>query len=123
MSAINIFPRVTLIGSKEEEAGVLEAARADSDAICYPTHKVERDGEIIGAASIGRVPLLLLWSHSQKVRVRDSLHLKRIYDSIMETRGAPRYFVACNEHSPYHPHMRSLGFKPIWKTVIFEGGV
>jgi hypothetical protein len=51
------------------------------------------------------------------------MHLKRVYDSIMETKGFPRYFIACNENSPYNSHMKRFGFRPIWKTEIFEGGV
>jgi hypothetical protein len=41
----------------------------------------------------------------------------------METKGFPRYFIACNENSPYNSHMKRFGFNPIWKTEIFEGGV
>lgn len=51
------------------------------------------------------------------------MHLKLVYDSIMETKGFPRYFIACDETSPYNSHMIKLGYKTICKTQIFEGGV
>jgi hypothetical protein len=120
---MNSFPTVKLIQTLEQESNVLQAARANNDSIIHPTHVVERNGEIIGASSFGRIPILLLWNHTEKVSARDSMHLKRVYDSIMETKGFPRYFIACNENSPYNSHMKRFGFRPIWKTEIFEGGV
>jgi len=116
------FPIVRQIRCQEEAHAVLAAARANNDSLIHPTHCVTRNGEIIGAASIGAVPLLLVWNHTEKVRAADSLHLKRVYDAIMETKGAPRHFVACNQHSPYNAHMKRFGYQPIWTTEIFEGG-
>ena len=120
---MNAFPRVRLIQTLEQETEALQAARANNDSIIHPTQVVERDGEIIGASSFGRVPVLLLWNHTEKVSARDSMHLKRVYDSIMETKGFPKYFIACNENSPYNSYMKKFGYNPIWKTEIFEGGV
>lgn len=120
---MNAFPRVRLIQTLEQETEALQAARANNDSIIHPTHVVERDGEIIGASSIARVPILLIWNHTERVSARDSMHLKRVYDSIMETKGFPKYFIACNERSPYNSYMKRFGYKPIWKTELFEGGV
>ena len=119
---MNAFPRVRLIQTLEQETEALQAARANNDSINYPTHVVERNGEIIGASSIARVPLLLVWHHTERVSARDSMHLKRVYDSIMETKGFPKYFIACSESSPYISHMTRLGYRTICKTQIFEGG-
>ena len=120
---MNAFPTIRLIQTLEHEKQVLQSAKEDNHSNMYPTHVIERHGEIIGASSIARVPLLLLWNHTEKVSARDSMHLKRVYDSIMETKGFPKYFIACNENSPYNSYMKKFGYNPIWKTEIFEGGV
>ena len=116
------FPTVIKLQTPAEAEQVIAAARANRDALIHPSHAVMRDGEIIGAASIGMVPLLLVWNHTEKVRARDSLHLKLVYDAIMAERGTRRHYVACNQHSPYNAHMKHFGYKPIWTTEIFEGG-
>lgn len=120
---MNPFPTVKLIQTLEQESRVLHAASQDNHANIYPSHVVERNGEIIGAASIARIPLLLIWSHSSNVSARDSMHLKRVYDSIMETKGYPKYFVACDETSPYNSYMDKFGCDKVCKTQIFLGGV
>lgn len=120
---MNSFPTVKLIQTLEQESKVLQAARTNNDSIICPTHVVERNGEIIGAASIARIPLLLIWSHRSKISARDSMHLKRVYDSIMETKGYPKYFVACDETSPYNSYMDRFGCEKVCKTQIFLGGV
>ena len=118
-----MFPKVRQIVTLEEEASILDAAVSDNDCIKYPTHVVERDGKIVGAASIQRVPLMMVWHHTKNITARDSFHLKLVYDSIMETKGFPRYIIACNEHSPYNSYMKKFGYNPIWKTELFEGGI
>lgn len=118
-----LFPKVRLIKTPEEYNQVIDSARADADAINYPSHIIEHQGQIVGAASLGVVPLVLVWHHSKLIDARKSLHLKNIYDSIMETKGFPEYVIACNSHSNFNPHMKRLGFNPIWSTELFTGGV
>ena len=120
---MNPFPTVKLIQTLDQEARVLQSARDNNHSMICPTHFVERNGEIIGASSLGSIPLVLVWHHNEKVSAKDSMHLKLVYDSIMETKRLPRYFIACDESSPYNKHMNRLGYKHIWKTDIFEGGV
>ena len=117
-----MFPTVHKIRSDAEARQVIEAARKDQDNLHFPTHAVRRSGEIIGAVSMAAVPLVLLWSHKEKVSARDSLHLKRVYDAIMEEKGHRAYYIACNDRSPYAPHMERFGFKPVWRSTIFVSG-
>ena len=117
---MNPYPTVSSIKTTDEYKACIEAAKADNDNINWPTHVVRSNtNEIIGCASVASVPLLLVWNCSDKVKVRDSLHLQRIYRSIMETKGHTGYFVACNKHSPYNKHMPALGYNKVWETEIF----
>ena len=116
------FPCVVKLKSPAEAARVIAAARADKDSIMHPSHAILRDGQIVGGVSLGVAPLLLVWHSTEQVRARDSLHLKAVYDAIMADRGTPRYYIACNQHSPFNAHMKQFDYKPIWTTEIFEGG-
>ena len=120
---MNFFPKFRQVDSPDEVKKVLAAIAADNDKLIAPNWVVERHGEIIGAASLGVVPLVMVWNHSQKITPKDSMHLKLAYDIAMEAKGHRQYWMACNKHSPYNAHMTQLGFKPIWETEIFVGGV
>jgi hypothetical protein len=120
---MNPFPKFRLIQDAEENAKVVAAIKADNDNLIHPSHLLERGGEIIGAASMAVVPVVMVWNHSQIIGPRDSMHLTKIYDSVMETKGFRNFIIACNKNSPYNPHMKKLGYTPIWETEIFVGGV
>ncbi|MDE2106054.1 MAG: hypothetical protein KGL39_53015 [Patescibacteria group bacterium] len=119
---MNQYPKFRLIDSQDEALKVVEAIKADNDSLILPSHLVERRCEIVGAASLGVMPLVCVWNHSKHITARDSMHLKLVYDSIMETKGHQTYLIACNKQSPYNSHMERLGFKPVWSTDLFIGG-
>lgn len=101
---------------------VAAAVAADNDNMIMASHVAERGGEIVGAASLAVVPLAMIWNRSDRITARDSMHLKRIYDAVMETKGFPAYWIACNKNSPYSEFMERMEFRPIWETKIFVGG-
>lgn len=120
---MNQYPKFRLIQDDEEKARVMAAIKADNDSLIHPSHLLERRGEIIGAASLAVVPIVMAWNHSRHVTARDSMHIKLVHDAIMETKGHRNYVIACNKRSPYNAHMKRLGYLPIWETEIFVGGV
>jgi hypothetical protein len=114
------LPSVNRIKNAEELQAVLKAAAEDNHAILLPTHVVRKNGEIVGAASLNVVPVMMIWNHSQKVGARDSIQLKHTYDALMEeiTNGKA-YVILCDKDSPYNPMMKSLGYKSFWETEVF----
>ncbi len=120
---MNFFPKFRQVDSPDEVQKVLAAVKADNDNLIFPNWVAERHGEIIGAASLGMVPLVMVWNHTQKMTAKDSMHMKLAYDIAMEAKGHRQFWIACNKQSPYNGHMKQLGYKPIWETEIFVGGV
>lgn len=116
----NPLPIIRQIRTVEERNAVVAAAKQDGHNFGWPTHVVERDGEIIGAMSAAVIPLVCVWNHTSKVTVRDSLHLARAYSIIMDGKGATKYWMACDKTSPYSGYLAKVGFKPVWETQIFE---
>lgn len=117
------FPKFRMIKTDAEREMVLKAIAADNDKLVLPNYLAERNGEIVGAASLGMVPLVLVWNHTQKITAKDSMHMKLAYDIAMEARGHKKFWIACNQKSPYNAHMEKLGYKPFWPTELFLGGV
>ena len=116
---MSMVPSVRRITDPQQAEAILKIAREDNDGVMFPSHVVIKNGEIVGGVSLGVIPFVALWHHSQKTGPKDSLILKSIYDSIMETKGTPQYFIACNAASPYVTHMEQLGYNPVWDTKIF----
>lgn len=86
-----------------------EAAAGDNHIVIFPSHVAEQSGEIVGYASIGMVPLLHCWLHSQKVRARDSFRLLREVEA-EAARISPVVMMPCATTSPFHPLMHRLGY-------------
>ena len=119
---MNPLPRLRKIVDEAERQKVYEAAKADEDGVDHVTHVWTRGGEIIGAASMAAVPVILGWHHRARMSARDSFHCFRIYESVMDQMGFPKYWTLVNARSPYQDHMEKFGFKPIWETKLFTGG-
>lgn len=116
------FPFIRKIATVEERGQIYAAIKNDNDNLDHATHVWVRDGEIVGAASINAVPVLMLWHDSKKFTPRDSLHAQRIYEAIFESLGFPKLWVLCDKKSPYNQHMSQMGCKPIWSTDVFTAG-
>jgi hypothetical protein len=114
-----MYPKIRKILTVEDQQKAIEAARADNDNMVFPTHIVEKKGEVVGAWSMAGVPLVMTWQKSDSVTARESLILKNTIDSIMDDRGTSSYFIACNSNSNYYDHMQKFGFEPVWPTNIF----
>lgn len=103
---------------EDELEKVKELAASDDHVTLFPTHVVEREGEIIGYISLGAIPTVNLWMHSEKVQARDSVHIMGQIDAIMNDSGMNMYYMPCDGKSPFYPVMEKFGFKRIMKTVL-----
>lgn len=112
-------PKVRKIKDAAEMEKVMAAVKADNDGCILPTHLVEKDGEIVGCASLAVLPVVMMWNSTTKIGPRDSLQLKNTYDALMEEKGKGTYVVLCNKNSPYNAHMKKLGFASVWETEVF----
>lgn len=119
---MNPFPRLRKIVNESERQKVYEAIRSDKDNLNHASHVWERGGEIVGAASMGCIPVLLGWHHQSKISARDSFHMFRVYESAFDAVGHASFYVLVNKKSPYNSFMHQFGFKSIWETEVFVGG-
>tara|TARA_Y100000114_G_C11747572_1_gene322476 strand:+ start:1626 stop:1982 length:357 start_codon:yes stop_codon:yes gene_type:complete len=113
------LPQVRKIRDEEERQLVIKAAIDDNDNMVYPTHLVEKNGDIVGGWSLGVLPLVLAWSKSDGINAKESLILRNNLSSIMNDRSPNPFVIACNDSSPYISYMKKFGYDPIWKTNLF----
>lgn len=118
-----MFPTLQKVRTPEQADALIAAAKADGDAMIYPTHGVYRDGEIVGAWSIAAIPLVLCWHKSDAIKARDSLVMRNTVDAVLDSQNVTAYATACNSGSPYLPHMEKFGYQPVWPTNLFVKNV
>lgn len=111
--------KIRKIRNKKEFNMAVKAAKDDKDNMTCPTHILWRNGEIIGTWSLAAVPLVLLWSHSQKMKKEDSIIYSEMIDTLMEEKGHTNHLLCCNSGSPYFKHMEKFGYESVWNTNVF----
>lgn len=105
------FATVRPIRPEDAEA-VRAAAAEDGHQLVAPTHVVERDGEIIGALSVGVVPLVLAWGHSTKSRTRDAVHTVSVIENLLALASPAGTVVAIPSvaECPFAGTLQALGY-------------
>ena len=95
------------------------AALADAHNIMGPTHVMERDGEIIGYASIGSIPMINIWLDSHKQRPRDAITALNMIENEAARMGYRVVAVPCWEKSPFRKLMERFGYKFLMESGWF----
>ena len=114
-----MYPELVKIIDSSLLKEVKEKALQDKHSMPFPTHAIIKEDKVIGGVCLGGIPLVTVWSDTQKVKSRDSLVISKIINSILNNNGINNYFIACDSHSPYFGHMEKLGYKYPWSTNIF----
>ena len=113
------LPVVKKIRTLEEKQKVIDAAIADNHNFSIATHVLTKGDEIVGAWSLGAIPLVAVWSKTDGINGKDSLIMNKTISAIMNDRSPNPYLIACDESSPYINYMDKLGYKHFWKTNLF----
>lgn len=95
----------------EEIPGLEEAAKADSHILVLPTHIVQKGNEAVGYLSLGVVPTVMLWYHTQKMKTRDTWLATQVYENLMRAKGHAATMVLVQESSPLFPLMSHAGYE------------
>ena len=104
----------------QEDWDVLVAnAKADNHSgVYFPTDIFVKGNEIVGYNSIGAVPMILSWQHSQKMGPVDSAVV--LGNILGTTRQFKHICIPCDPDSPYHKSslLKKAGFVEYTKQVI-----
>lgn len=85
------------------------AAQSDDHPVIAPTVAMTRGHDFVGYASIGQIPTVIIWLHSQKVRARESYRVLREVEALASQHG-PQLIMPCARTSPFHPYLPRLGY-------------
>lgn len=113
------LPKLKKILTPQKRSDVMSAGKEDDHNLTWPTHYIEKNGEISGAVSIIDVPIISCWAHTQKMNARDSLMVHNIVDTLLIEKGKYQWFIACGDNSPFVNKMERFGYSDKWPTNLF----
>jgi hypothetical protein len=105
---------------KEKFDELLARAAEDKAFVYYPTHIIEKDGEVIGFFSIGANPVILAHFDRQKCSAKDTIKAIEIGENFMRALGHKNYTLLCETESPFYPLLEKMGYKNIMPTNMMS---
>jgi len=120
---VNGFPLLRRLRSTQDLLRVEEAAARDSHRVVGATHLIEKDGLVVGYASLGGVPLVNVWLDSQRVSPRESVSLLNLGENLLAAQGSAAVLMPCAEQSPFSPLMGRLGYERLGPTTLYMKGL
>lgn len=105
------FNILSIRPTKQEDLNeMVTLARADNHEIIMPTHTVRKGETMLGYLSIAAMPTVLVWMHTQRTQVRDSLGVLSFFEGMVAASGASGLILPVMEHSPYRPLIEKVGY-------------
>ena len=98
---------------------LIKLATDDGHGVVRPTHVAVQDGEFIGYASIGAVPMVLFYMHTKNARPIQTFKMERFCEDELRRNGVPVGCAPCSPSSPIHPYMTKLGFTSFGNMDLF----
>jgi hypothetical protein len=96
------------------------AAADDKHNVIVPTHIAEKDGRVIGYASIGALPLVNVWLDSKAGKPRDTLNLLNQVENEAYRQGHRTICMPCWNGSPLRPFMETqFGYKHLMESGYY----
>ena len=110
------------IKDKEEFNYANKEAEKNGHSVPYATHVLyNKDGDVVGLWSLATMPVVLAWSHTDKMNKIDSIYSNETMAALMDEKGYSEFFIACEDNSPYYKHMSKFGYEDLnWNTSLFR---
>lgn len=90
-----------------DEVPVSQAAEQNAHSVLAPSHVVLKEGKIVGALEIATSIPVLVWAHTEKMGIRDSLDVMRFYENLVFGTGNKRIILPCKKNSPFLPYLKN----------------
>ena len=112
---------VRKIKTKEEYKYAVKVANENGFKIPYPSHILyNKNGEVAGTWSLANIPLVIVWSHTDRMQRLDSMYHNETLAALMHEKGCNEFYIACDNYSPYYKHMDKFGYKSLdWQPSMF----
>jgi hypothetical protein len=103
-----IFPQVKPVEDLQTLSLVQVTAKHDNHDVHFPTHYVEKNGEIIGSFNVG--PIVMLWMHKTRSNAADSSYVLSVMQTLLMSSRVKNFILMCGSESDFMPYMEKCGF-------------
>lgn len=97
---------------------LVEAAAEDEHRVYFPSHVIEKGGEVAGYLGVCSMPILRVWLHREKMKARDTAMAIAVAENLMRANGIEVAGGLIAKTSPVFPHLPKLGWLPVGETVL-----
>lgn len=108
----------------ENLGDIRKAAMTDRHVVLNPTQYVEKHGEIVGALDISSCVPVLVWMHTAKTKIQDSIEVMRFYENFVAGHSVPTHktiLLPCPLTSPFLKYLQNpkLGYASAGQCELF----
>ena len=107
------------IKSLAEAPGLREAARFEKHGVLAPSHVVERDGRLVGYASLNRLPLLTGWLSDEEVSQAEGREIIAQLEAEARAAGLTELFFPCTPDCRFLPDMAAMGYHRAGPVTLY----
>jgi hypothetical protein len=112
------FPMVRPLRGQADWERLRDEAAKDGHEIFFPSHVIEKHGEVAGYLGVCSMPMLRMWLHTERMKARDSLLAMAVAENLMRANGVQAAGGLISRESNVFPHMAKMGWKGIGETVL-----
>ena len=102
-----------------DEARVLVATSAANAGCHAPTHLFERDGVVVGYASIGAIPFLTGWFSDTAVSQPEANECMAAVEQVAAANGAKLVVLPCVENCRMREDLPAMGYRNTGRVELF----
>lgn len=97
---------------------VMFAGREDGHLVLQPNFLVEKNQEIIGAISLGNLPVVSVWMSASKSIPRDCITMMVSVENIARSRGLNILMPLVTPSSPFKNIVEKFGYSQLTTTTL-----
>lgn len=94
------------------------AAEEDEHKVFFPSHSIEKEGELVGYIGLNSMPLLRMWMHTRKMTTRDCVMAMAVAENMLRASGVASMGCLISRESPFLPVVGKLGWTAVGESVV-----
>lgn len=84
-----------------------------------PTHLFERDGQVVGYASVAAIPILMGWLHDDRITSAEARACFEAAERQAAEQGYKYLVMPCTDDCRFIKEARQMGWRPLKKATMF----
>lgn len=112
------LPVIRKVRDGADFARLQEVAAEDEHRVYFPSHVVEKDGEVAGYLGVCSMPMLRVWLHKERMKARDTAFVMGVAENLLREKGVEVTGGLIARQSPLFPHLAKLGWLPVGESLL-----